>query len=118
MENQLVRTDKFLYKVKRFFRLLFIKNNSQFYKNAENIQNIELKLDQIISCKTEDEEIRIKSGLADKLMKSELSISDLADDEIENMIHFFQDDIKLKSEELELIKNQIIELKQKENSSD
>ena len=113
MENQLVRTDKFLYKVKRFFRLLFIKKDSQLYQLSQENQDAVEALDKIISCKTEVQEAIIKNQLAMKLIKNELAIKDLADEEIENMIDFFKQEIKNKNDELEVIKKEIISLKKK-----
>ena len=125
METQLVRTDKLMYKVKRFFRMLFIKNtDSQIYeKNAEtNLQetteDVNVYLDKVISCKTEAQEKSIKNQIATKLMRREMSIKEFANEELDNMILFFEQDIKSKTEELESLKKQLIELrnKDKENS--
>lgn len=112
MENQLVRTDKLLFKVKRFFRLIFIKNNSQFYQNnVQDISESEIDLNKVISCKTTTQENNIKIGLAEKLIKNEFPIKDLTDEEIDEMIQFFKENIKNKSEELDELKKEIIELK-------
>ena len=113
MENQLVRTDKLLYKIKRFFMNVFLKNNSQKINEdtIENVSDIPLELDKVVSCKTEVDELRIKEQLAQKLIKTELSINDLTDEEIEQMIEYFQKDIKLKAEELTMLKKQITALK-------
>lgn len=113
MENQLVRTDNFLFKVKRFFRLLFIKNNSQNLNvnSIEAVQETSIELNKIISCKTEAQESNIKEQLANKLMKNELAIKELSNEEIEQMVQFFQEDIKLKSQQLLDIKKEIIKLK-------
>lgn len=112
MENQLVRTDKFMFKVKRFFRLLFMKKNSQIPQELteENI-DINEELNKVISCKTEAQEVRIRVELAEKLTRNELPIKDLSDEEIEQMIQYFKDHIKIKTEELENIKKEIVKLK-------
>ena len=112
MENQLVRTDKLLYKVKRFFRLLFIKNNSQISEEfAQENVDINEELNKVISCKTAAQEVSIRVKLAEKLTRNELPIKDLSDEEIEQMIQYFKDNIKIKTEELETIKKEIVKLK-------
>ena len=112
-ENQLIRTDKFMYKLKRFFRMLFMKKGSQLYEmpSEDNLKEIQTELNKIISCKTEAEEMQIKKQLAVKLMKNELPIKNLSEDEIDNMISYFENDILEKTKELNSIKNEIIQLK-------
>ena len=124
MENQLVRTDKFVYKIKRFFRNLFWRRNSQVIiepteeeKQAETAEALE----KIISCKTEVQEINIKEQLADKIIKNELPIKDLSEEELDQMIEYFKADIKTKEEEIKQLKKEIAELKKenkKENNND
>ena len=113
MENQLVRTDRFLYKMKRFFRNLFIKRNSLKLEitKKEEIPDISVELEKIISCKTEAQETDIKEQLSKKIINKEIAIKDLADTETEEMIEFFKLDIKLKSDELSNAKKQLAELK-------
>ena len=115
MENQLIRTDGMMYKIKRFFRSFFFKRNSNIQEEVVNpvVQDINIELDKVISCKTEAQEKDIKEQLAQKLMKNELSIKDLADSEVEEMIQYFKADLKCKSEELANTKKLISELKKR-----
>lgn len=116
MENQfqLVKTDTLMYRVKRFFRMLFIKKPSKLEQIAkENNSNINEQLNKIISCKTEVQEIDIQKQLAQKLVKNELPIKELSDEESEKMIEYFEEHIKVIEKELDLLKKSIIELKNK-----
>ena len=69
------------------------------YKNLEIINEDVLKVD------------------LDKLIKNELPIRDLSEEELEEMIEYFKNDIKSKEEELKQLKKQIAELK-KENKEE
>ena len=116
MENQLDRTDRVIYKIKRFFQCIFIKRNSlKTEKNKkEEVVDINVELEKVISCKTEAQEIDIKEQLSKKILKKEIAIKELSDEEIEEMIEYFKADIKIKSEELSNIKKQFAELKKNE----
>ena len=113
MENQLVRTDKVTFKIKRFFRCLFIKRYSRKLEKAiqEEEESTKMYLEKVISCKTEAQVESIRKQLAEKLLKTELSIKDLADEEIQEMIEYFKKDIKDKTEELSNIKKEISDIK-------
>ena len=114
MENGLVRTDKLSYKIRRFFLNLFIKKNSEKAEEIETFEevmnNTELELDKVTSYKTEIQEVGIKQELARKLMKNELEIDNLTEEEIEEMIEYFKNDIESKNVELESVKKELAEL--------
>lgn len=116
MENELIRTDKVMYKIRRFFLSLFIRNNSQIYNEEEMLDSSvnDLDLNKIISCRTETETLKIKEELARKLMEKEMSIDDLTDEEVDEMIQFFKKDIEEKGKELFLIKKQIVVMKKEQ----
>lgn len=57
-----------------------------------------------------------KNILAEKLRSGEIDCDDLNNEEIDEMIKFFNNDIKEKDKEIEKIKEEIIEIKRKLNT--
>lgn len=112
METGLIRTDKLSYKIRRFFMNLFMKRNSERAEETfeEIMNNTELELNKVTSYKTEIQEVGIKQELARKLMKNELAINDLTEEEIDEMIEYFKNDIESKNVELESVKKELAEL--------
>lgn len=112
METGLIRTDKLSYKIRRFFMNLFMKRNSERAEETfeEIMNNTELELNKVTSYKTEIQEVGIKQELARKLIKNELAINDLTEEEIEEMIEYFKNDIESKNVELESVKKELAEL--------
>lgn len=98
METGLIRTDKLSYKIRRFFMNLFMKRNSERAEETfeEIMNNTELELNKVTSYKTEIQEVGIKQELARKLIKNELAINDLTEEEIDEMIEYFKNDIESK----------------------
>lgn len=76
----------------------------------EVMNNTELELDKVTSYKTKIQEVEIKQELARKLMKNELAINDLTEEEIEEMIEYFKNDIESKNVELDSAKKELAEL--------
>ncbi len=112
METGLIRTDKLSYKIRRFFMNLFMKRNSERVEETfeEIMNNTELELNKVTSYKTEIQEVGIKQELARKLIKNELAINDLTEEEIDEMIEYFKNDIESKNVELESVKKELAEL--------
>lgn len=112
METELIRTDKLSYKIRRFFMNLFMKRNSERAEETfeEIMNNTELELNKVTSYKTEIQEVGIKQELARKLIKNELAINDLTEEEIDEMIEYFKNDIESKNVELESVKKELAEL--------
>ncbi len=112
METELIRTDKLSYKIRRFFMNLFMKRNSERVEETfeEIMNNTELELNKVTSYKTEIQEVGIKQELARKLIKNELAINDLTEEEIDEMIEYFKNDIESKNVELESVKKELAEL--------
>ncbi len=112
METGLIRTDKLSYKIRRFFMNLFMKRNSERAEETfeEIMNNTELELNKVTSYKTEIQEVGIKQELARKLIKNELAINDLTEEEIDEMIEYFKNDIESKNVELESVKKELAEL--------
>ena len=112
METELIRTDKLSYKIRRLFMNLFMKRNSERVEETfeEIMNNTELELNKVTSYKTEIQEVGIKQELARKLIKNELAINDLTEEEIDEMIEYFKNDIESKNVELESVKKELAEL--------
>ena len=117
MENQLIRTDTFAYKVKKMFRSLFSmgKNSPEIIEEPEieenNAEEISIDLDRVISCKTESQVTDIKNQLAIKLIKNEITMEELASEEVDEMIEYLEQEVTNKNEEIKVLKIKIKELK-------
>ena len=118
MENQLITTDTFGYKVKRIFRSIFsIKRKSPEVMQTEeivenNTEESTIDLDRVISCKTEAQVTDIKNQLAVKIIKNEITMEELAGEEVNEMIEYFEQEINNKNEEIKVLKSKIKELKE------
>ena len=71
---------------------------------------------QNISVKEEIENQNRKKAMADKIIKKEISIYDLNDEEVIEMTAYFTEDIKKIDEELLRIKNHIKKMRKELNS--
>ena len=111
--NELIRTDTAMYKIKRFFTNLFVRKNYETpieNEITEAPEDIELNLDKVILNKTETQEKESKDLLASKLMKKELPLQVLSDEEVEEMLKFFKEKVLAKRDELKKLKVQLAEL--------
>ena len=111
--NELIRTDTAMYKIKRFFTNLFVRKNYETPIENEITEapvDIELDLDKVILNKTETQEKESKDLLASKLMKNELPLQVLSDEEVEEMLKFFKEKVLAKRDELKKLKVQLAEL--------
>ena len=112
MNNKLITTNGIWYKIKNFFRNIFLKNNF--------VQNEELKIEKELiannNLKEEFEGKRRKKELAEKLLYGEIGPSELDDSEVDEMTDYFKKDIENIDNELLRIKQHIVamqkELKQ------
>jgi len=108
MENKLIKTDSIWYKIKNFFKGIFMKKKIiNTYQVQEQKTDI---LDNILQ-KEKIEENNRKKNLAQKLLDGELGSSDLTDVETEEMIDYFKEDIKNIDQELQRVKLHIIEIR-------
>lgn len=119
MENQLITTDTFGYKVKKILRSIFsIKRKSpEVLQTLEeivenNTEESTIDLDRVISCKTEAQVTDIKNQLAVKIIKNEITMEELASEEVNEMIEYFEQEINNKNEEIKVLKSKIKELKE------
>ena len=119
MENQLITTDTFGYKVKKILRSIFsIKRKSpEVLQTLEeivenNTEESTIDLDRVISCKTEAQVTDIKTQLAVKIIKNEITMEELAREEVNEMIEYFEQEINNKNEEIKVLKSKIKELKE------
>ena len=64
-----------------------------------------------ISYKNEIEEYQKKEKMAKGLMEGTKEVEELKDEELDDMIEFFKNDIKKQDEELERIKRHILKMK-------
>ncbi len=113
MNNKLVPTNNLWYRIKNFFRTIFLKeknnNNKDFYNSSTNsIPNNNIITNNDLKLKFEIE--NQKQSLAKKLLCDELSPSDLEDNEIDDMIDYFSKDITNIDNELLRIKQHIISM--------
>lgn len=113
MNNELVKTDSFLYKIKMFFKKIFKTNKTEIITQENNVQEEKQKNiafeDTLL--KTEIQEQNRKSLLAKNLLEGELNSSDLTDEETEEMIEYFKDDIQKIDNEILKIKAHILDMK-------
>lgn len=115
-KKELMVIDTIWYKIYKFFRKIF-KNRKQ--ENYENRISIEKKDKQNfirnISYVDEIEKINRKENIAEKLIKNEISVNDLTDDEVDEMIQYFNKYIYEMNQKLKHIKKYIIDIR---NNSD
>jgi len=114
MNNKLIKTDGIWYKIKKMLYKLFQKREKLEIYNIEGPITKEKKafLDEI-SYREEIKESDRKNKIADRLLNTELEICDLSEDEIDEMIEYFKKDIQKQDEKINLIKKQIIEMRNK-----
>ena len=112
MNKRLIKTDTIWYKIKNSFNT----NKSDFINESSSIEKIESQtFINNLSVKEEIENQNRKKAMANRIIKREISIYDLEDQEIDEMIDYFTDDIKNIDEELIKIKENIRRMKQELN---
>ena len=118
--NSLIKTDGFFFKIKIFFKKLFkIKTKQKQIKNVQNEINTQSKksenynFKEKLSYQRELEHQNKIENIARKLKSGEIQIEELQDNSImiDEMIDYFDEDINKKKNELENIKNNILNMR-------
>lgn len=112
MENKLITTDGLWYKIKNFFKkFLFYKKNKLKISNENsnnNLPNSNFKK----SIRDKFSEENMKQDMAKKLLYGEIGVSDLNENEVDEMTKYFKNDIKNIDNELIRIKKHILSMQQ------
>lgn len=112
MENKLITTDGLWYKIKNFFKkFLFYKKNKLKISNENsnnNLPNSNFKK----SIRDKFSEENMKQDMAKKLLYGEIGVSDLNENEVDEMTEYFKNDIKNIDNELIRIKKHILSMQQ------
>ena len=114
-KKELIVTDTIRYKIYSFFRKLFSKNKHEEVKKDNPIQTKQDNQNflQTISYRNQIENLNKKKEIAEKLMNGKLSIEILSDNEVDEMIDYFNVYIRDMNQKLEQIKKYIINKKNK-----
>ena len=110
--NKLIKTDTIWYKIKKFLYNIFNKKENNNKKEEKNVQkHINNKFQESISVKKEIDKQNKKEKLALNLINSDVDINDLTDEEVDEMIEWFKQDIEKQDNELKRIKAHIIQIR-------
>ena len=115
MENKLINTNGLWYKIKRFFKNIFIKNRSNVEYTSSALLNSNSQEKNDFQNNNFKEKIQIEKEnqeLAEKLLYGEIGASELNDIEVDEMTKHFTNDIKNIDAELFKIKQHILYMKQ------
>ena len=110
--NKLIKTDTIWYKIKKFLYNIFNKKENDNKKEEKNVQkHIDNKFQESISVKKDIDEQNKKEKLALNLINADIDINDLTDEEVNEMIEWFKEDIEKQDNELKRIKAHIIQIR-------
>ena len=110
--NKLIKTDTIWYKIKKFLYNIFNKKENDNKKEEKNVQkHIDNKFQESISVKKDIDEQNKKEKLALNLINADTDINDLTDEEVNEMIEWFKEDIEKQDNELKRIKAHIIQIR-------
>ena len=110
--NKLIKTDTIWYKIKKFLYNIFNKKENDNKKEEKNVQkHIDNKFQESISVKKDIDEENKKEKLALNLINADTDINDLTDEEVNEMIEWFKEDIEKQDNELKRIKAHIIQIR-------
>ena len=110
--NKLIETDTIWYKIKKFLYNIFNKKENNNKKEEKNVQkHINNKFQESISVKKEIDKQNRKEKLALNLINSDVDINDLTDEEVDEMIEWFKQDIEKQDNELKRIKAHILQIR-------
>lgn len=110
--NKLIKTDTIWYKIKKFLYNIFNKKENDNKKEEKNVQkHIDNKFQESISVKKDIDEQNKKEKLALNLINADIDINDLTDEEVNEMIEWFKQDIEKQDNELKRIKAHIIQIR-------
>ena len=109
MNNELIPTNGLWYKIKNFFRSLFLKEKTYTINEINTIEQEQKNSNSIYdsNLKEKFEEENKKKVLAEKLLYGELGTSELNETEVDEMIEYFTKDIQNIDNELLRIKQHI-----------
>lgn len=110
--NKLIKTDTIWYKIKKFLYNIFNKKENNNKKEEKNVQkHINNKFQESISVKKEIDKQNRKEKLALNLINADIDINDLTDEEVNEMIEWFKEDIEKQDNELKRIKAHILQIR-------
>ena len=110
--NKLIKTDILWHKIKKFLYNIFNKKETNNKKEEKNVQkHIDNKFQESISVKKDIDEQNKKEKLALNLINANVDIDDLTDEEVNEMIEWFKEDIEKQDNELKRIKAHIIQIR-------
>jgi len=113
-ENKLITTNSLWYRIKNFFRKVFNVNEYDYAGNKEIETNPESNfqksnLENLY--KIEIDEKTKKEKMANQLFCGGKLIDELTDEELDEMIEYFKQDIQEKTQELNRVKEHIIAMR-------
>lgn len=108
--NKLIKTDTLGYKINNFFRNLF-----NFKKSGNEETAKEYFINNNNPLRNSIEKNKAKRVLAENLLSGEVVISELTDEEVDEMTDYFTKDIEEIDRELLRIKENILRMKKKLN---
>lgn len=116
MSMQVINEKSFIYKIKSFFKRLFLRRKLSEVSSEENI----IKIDESNN-KTRNafiEHIKIETNekllaLQKRLEEGKITIEELTEEEKDNLIELYDKQIEIKKEKLQNIKDQIIDIRKK-----
>ena len=118
MNSELITTNSLWYRIKKFFKRLFLKEKESSVKDVKPFENSTTNNTITFNNKLKEkfEMENKKHVLAQKLLYGELNTSELDENEVDEMTDYFTKDIKNIDNELLRIKQHILamqkELKQ------
>lgn len=108
--NRLIPTNTLWYKISNFFKNLFTKKEKEEY-NILNIKNRNSDFMDNISLRDKMAITTIQKEIANNLMKGNLKIESLSNEEVNDMIKYFTEYNEKMTQDLERIKKNIINLR-------
>ena len=114
MNNELIPTNGLWYKIKKLFRSLFFKEKPYTINEINTIEKEQKNTTStyVDNLKEEFEKENKKKFLAEKLLYGEIGTSELYEDEVDEMIEYFKKDIQNIDNELLMIKQNILVMRQ------
>lgn len=98
MENKMIPSNSFIACLKSFFRRLFSKRQRDNTSTETISENYNVSTPEV---------------LYQKISSDEINIEDLEDEEMDKLIGYLKNRIRGKEQELEIIKNRILNMKRK-----
>lgn len=108
MNNKLIKTNSLWYKIKTFFKNIFLKKKTIIEKQVQVSNNGRFEQNLKAKFNKENE----KKDLAEKLLYGEVGINELNETEVDEMTEYFTRDIEDIDSELLRIKKHILAMQQ------